>query len=94
MGSYSTISPNTRKSTCMCLFWGNIKGKSVESCGDLTLLDLSMLCKNLYELSLVGKMICYGSLSHMSPFFTIENICIGLKLASRKPSDIQCIKVE
>ena len=39
--------------------------------------------------------MCYGSLSHMSPFFTIEDICIGLKiLASRKASDLQCIKVE
>jgi hypothetical protein len=44
-----------------------------------------MHCKNLYELSLAGKMMCYGSLSEMSPFFTIEDICIGLKkLASRK----------
>ena len=54
-----------------------------------------MHCKNLYELSLAGKMMCYGSLSHMSPFFTIEDICIGLKkLFSRKASDLQCIKVE
>ena len=51
--------------------------------------------KNQYELSLSGKMMCYGSLSHMSPFFTIEDIYIGLKkLASRKASDLQCIKVE
>ena len=29
--------------------------------------------------------MCYGSLLHMSPFLTIEDICIGLKkLASRK----------
>ena len=54
-----------------------------------------MHCKNLYELSLAGKMMCYDSLSHTSPFFTIEDICIGLKkLASRKANDLQCIKVE
>ena len=77
------------------LFWGNLKGKRVESYGDLTLHDLSMHCKNLYELALAGKIMCYGSLSQMSLFFTIENICIGLKtLASRKASDLQCIKVE
>ena len=65
-----------------------------ESYGDLTLLDLSMHCKNLYELSLAGKMMCYGSLS-MSPFFTIEDIRIGLnKLVSRKASNLQCIKAE
>ena len=61
----------------------------------LSLLTLFMHCKNLYELPLVEKIICYGSLSHMSPFFTIEDICIGLKkLASHKASDLQCIKVE
>ena len=54
-----------------------------------------MNCKNLYELSLAGKIMCYGSLSQMSPFFTIEDICIGLKkLASRKESDLQCIKAK
>ena len=52
-----------------------------------------MHCKNLYELSLAGKMICYGSLANMFPFFTSGDICIGLKkLASRKASDLQCIK--
>ena len=61
----------------------------------MTLHDLSMHCKNLYELSLAEKMMCYGSLAHMSPFFTSDDICIGLKkLASRKASDLQCIKVE
>ena len=59
-------------------------GKCVESCGNLTLHDFSMHCKNLYELSLTGKMMCYCSLSQMSPFFTIEDICIGL----------QCLKAE
>ena len=40
-------------------------------------------------------MMCYGSLAHMPPFFTSDDICIGLKkLASRKASDLQCIKVE
>ena len=54
-----------------------------------------MHCKNLYELSLPRKMMCYGSLSHMSPFFTIKDIFLGLKKsASRKASDLQCIKVE
>ena len=53
-----------------------------------------MHCKNLYELSLTGKMTCYGSLAHTCPFF-IEDICIGLKkLVSRKPSYLQCIKAE
>ena len=69
--------------------------KQVKSYGDLTLLDLSMHCRNLYELSIAGKMMCYGSLSHMSPFFTIEDTYIILKkLASRKASDLQCIKAE
>ena len=49
MGRYSTISPNTRESTCYAKFWENIKGKCVESYGDLTLHDLSMHCKNLCE---------------------------------------------
>ena len=58
-------------------------------------LDLSMHYKNLYELSLARKTMCYRSLSHMSPFFTIGDIYIGLKkLASRKESDLQCIKTE
>ena len=37
--------------------WGNLKGKRVEGYGDLTLHDLSMHCKNLYELSLAEKMM-------------------------------------
>ena len=54
-----------------------------------------MHCKNLYELSVAEKMMCYDSLAHMSPFFTIEGICIGLKnLASQRASNLQCIKVE
>ena len=36
-----------------------------ESYGDLTLLDLSMDCMNLYELPLARKMMYYSSLSHM-----------------------------
>ena len=36
-------------------FWENLKGKHVESDVDLTLLDLCMHCKNLYDLSLAGK---------------------------------------
>ena len=39
--------------------------------------------------------MCYGSLAHMSPFFTIEYICIGLKkLASRNANNLQGIKVK
>ena len=39
--------------------------------------------------------MCYVSLAHMSPYFTIEDICIGLKqLAARKANDLQYIKVE
>ena len=54
-----------------------------------------MHCKNLYELFLTRKMMCYGPLSQMFSFFTIEDICIGLKkLASRKANDLQCIKAE
>ena len=49
----------------------------------------------LYELSLARNKMCSDSLSHMSPFFTIEDICIRLKkLASRKANDLQCIKAE
>ena len=91
--SYKTMSSNTRKNTCMCLILGNLKEKCVENYGDLTLLDLSMHCKNLNELSIAKMMMSCGSLSHISPFFTIENVCIGLtKLASRKARDLQCIK--
>ena len=40
-------------------------------------------------------MMYYDSLSHMPPFFIIEDICIRLKkLASRKASELQFIKVE
>ena len=53
------------KAHAFARFWGNLKGKHVESYGDLALLDFSMHCKNLYELSLVGNIMCYGSLSHM-----------------------------
>ena len=61
-------------------FGENLKGKHVESYGDLTLLDFSMHCKNLYELFIAKKMnLCYGSLSLMSPFFTIEDTRMGLK---------------
>ena len=75
--------------------WGNLKGKCVESYGDLNLLNLSMYHENLYELSLVGKMMCYGSLSHMCPFFTIKDICIGLKkLASQKAIKDICISLK
>ena len=71
-------------------FGKKLKGKQVESYGDLTLVDFSMHCKNLYELSLAGKMTCYGSVSRMSPFFTIEDICVGIKkLAFQKASDIE-----
>ena len=54
----------------------------------LSLLTLFMHCKNLYELPLVEKIICYGSLSHMSPFLTIEDICY---LQAR---DLQCVNAE
>ena len=54
-----------------------------------------MHCKNFYELTLVGKMMCYNSLSHMSPFFTIEDMCIRLKkLAPQKTNDLKCIEAE
>ena len=67
----------------------------LESYGDLTLLNLAMHYKNFYELSLVRMMMCYGSLSHMYPFFRIEDICIGLqKLPSWKACDLQCVKAE
>ena len=59
--------------------WGNLKGKRVKSYGGLTPHDLSMHCKNLYELSLAKKMTCYGSLAHMYPFFISDDICIGLR---------------
>ena len=53
-----------------------------------------MHCKNLYEASIAVKMMCYGSLSHVSLLY-IEDICIGLKkLASRKASDLRCLKAE
>ena len=40
-------------------------------------------------------MMCYGSLAHMSHFFTSDDICIGLKiLASGKASDLQYIKAK
>ena len=35
--------------------WGHLKGKFVESYGDITLLDLSMQCNNFYELYLLPK---------------------------------------
>ena len=42
------------------------------------------------SLSLAGKIMCHGSLSYMSPFFTIEDICVGIKkLAFQKASDIE-----
>ena len=86
------LQPQEKAHACV-KFWGNLKGKRVDSYGDLTLHDLSMHCKNLYELSLAEKMMCYGSLAHMSPFFTSDDICIGLKkLASQKASNLQCIK--
>ena len=51
--------------------WGHLKGKFVESYGDITLLDISMHCKTIYELLSSRKMVCYGSLSNMPPFNTI-----------------------
>ena len=51
-----TISPNTKEKANSCgKFWWNLKGKRVESCGDLTLHDFSMHCKTLYELSLLKR---------------------------------------
>ena len=49
-----------------------------------------MHCKNLYEQSNVEKVMCYGSISHILPYFTIEDVCIGLikKLASEKGGNI------
>ena len=53
-----------------------------------------MHCKNLYEASIAVKMMCYGSLSHVSLLY-IEDICIGLKkLVPQKASNLQCIKTE
>ena len=49
--------------------------------------------KNLYEHSNVGKMMSYGSLSHMSSFFMIEDVRTGPKrLASPIVIDLQCTK--
>ena len=41
-------------------------------------------------------MKCYGSLSHMHSFFTIDYIgtCKLKKLASRKARDLQCINTK
>ena len=39
--------------------------------------------------------MCYGSFSHIPPFFMIEDVCIGIKkLASQKARNIQCIKAQ
>ena len=39
--------------------------------------------------------MCSGFLSHMSPFFMIEDVCIGIKnLASQNARNIQCIKAK
>ena len=57
-------------------FWGNLKRKRVKNYHELPLMDLSMQSKNLYNLSIAKQMICYGSLSHMFPFF---DVCARLK---------------
>ncbi|RYA84618.1 hypothetical protein DD594_25945, partial [Enterobacter cloacae complex sp. 4DZ1-17B1] len=76
-------------------FWQNLKGKRVESFGDLTLEDRYMHCKNLYEQPNVDKMEGCSSLPFMSPFFTIEDVCRALeKLATRKAGDLQGVKAE
>ena len=62
--------------------WGNLKGKHVERYGDLTPMDMSLNYKNLYELTIVKKLMCYDSLSHIPLFFTIEDVCIWLKKIS------------
>ena len=67
----------------------------LKSYGDLILMELYMHCKNLYEQSNAGKIMCYGSLSHILSFFVIEDVCIGLKsLASRTARYLRCIKDE
>ena len=33
----------------------------------------------MYELSIVENIMCYGSLSHVPPFFATEDVCIGVK---------------
>lgn len=76
-------------------FWQNVKGKRVESFGDLSLDDMYAHCKNLYEKPNVVKMECSSSLSSMSCFFTIEDVRRGLKkLATRKAGDLQGVKAE
>ena len=58
-------------------------------------MDLLMRCRDLYAQSNVRKMMSYGSLSHMPPFLSIEDVCMELtNLASQKARDLQCIKVE
>ena len=76
-------------------FWQSLKGKHVECLGNLTLIDMYMHCKNLYEQPNVKKMPCYGSFPCTPSFFTIEDVCKGIKkLATRKASDLQGIKAE
>ena len=61
------------------------KGKLVEWYGHVTLMNLSMHYKNLYiTQSNIENMMCYGSLWHMFPSFTMQDICIShKKLTSR-----------
>ena len=71
--------------------WGNIKGKHVESYGDLILLDLYMHCQILYQPSLAGKTTCYDSISYMPPFFTNEEFALskGNRSSMYKASNAQ-----
>ena len=50
------------------------KGESVKIYGDLTLMELFMHYKNVYEQSNVGQVMCYGSLSHICSLFEIDDV--------------------
>ena len=55
----------TREKADACAkIWRNLKGKHVETYGDLTIMELFMPSKSLYEQSIVRKTMCYDSLSH------------------------------
>ena len=74
-------------------YWKSLKGKRVESFGDLNLEDMYKHCKNLYEQSNVDKMECDISLRSTPSFFTIQDVHHGLKkLATRKAGDLQGVK--
>ena len=82
----------TQEKAHACLkFWSNLKGKHVESYDDLTLGDLYIHCKNLYEQRNIGRKMYYSSLSTTLSLFNNEiNVCMRLKkLSSSMDGDIQ-----